>query len=171
MIDAPPLVEHGIFTENSNIRAHVSPTAREIFVFKTADMVKEITENKYVIRPAFQNGVNGKTADGYLVPWKPLLFIRTVQGAKTQWWQNFAETDSLTVKGQKAVKLVSYAIKAGRFPLWANPEEVKDIKIDIAGTDITVSGKWKIQVKCDYNAGITGNLYIQFEECNPLKNY
>ena len=36
---------------------------------------------------------------------------------------------------------------------------------------IVVNGKWRIQVKCDYDAGPggTGNLFLQTAECNPLK--
>ncbi len=47
--------------------------------------------------------------------------------------------------------------------------------MQIRGVDIVVRGQWRIQVKCDYDAGRgkdgsgTGNLFLQVAERNPLK--
>jgi len=170
VIVAPELQPHGIRNEDSYIRAHVSPTARKILVFRTADMLANINQNNYRTASAGQNGVLGITARGYLVPWRGLPFIRCIE-SKKPWWNNFADSQPEGQKGKRAVDVVVMAMTAGKFPFWVEPHIVTDVNIDIKGTDLTVEGTWRIQVKCDFNAGITGNLFIQFEECNPMKRY
>lgn len=169
------LLPYGIFEEDSDFRAHVAPKARCIYVFQTKDMIEDITKNEYERRPARQNGCDKITAEGFIVPYdRP--YIRPVMWVSKPWWERFCINDDTTTKGSKAVEVVMELMQIGRFPFWVMPEKVTDIKIDISGRDITVAGRWKTQVKCDFTAGpreqgCTGNLFVQFAECNPLKKY
>ena len=169
------LYEYGIFQEDSHFRAHVAPKARIIYTFITKDIIQNLKQNTYPKKPAKQDGVNYATAEGYIVPCD-LNFIRPVFWHSTDWWSVFNESDSTTEKGLKAVNVVKMLMRTGRFPFWVIPEIVGDVKMDISGTDIIVSGIWKTQVKCDFPAGpkekkCTGNLFIQTHELNPLKRY
>lgn len=169
------LVRYGIFEENSDVRAHVGPIARCVYVYKTREMIEDITNNEYKIVPARQEGVDVVTAEGFLVPFdRP--FIRPIRWHSTPWWEVFCITESTTKKGRKAVNVVKEIMRNGRFPFWVIPTEA-DISLDVNGTDIIVSGRWKTQVKCDFTAGprklkgCSGNLYVQIAECNPKKRY
>lgn len=169
------LYEYGIFQENSHFRTHVAPKARTIYAYRTDEMIRHLKQNICVKKSATQKGVNYVTAEGYLVPCD-LDFIRPIYWHSQEWWSVFSEGDSTTEKGLKAVNVVKELMRAGRFPFWVVPEGVSDVKMDIFGTDIIVSGIWKTQVKCDFPAGpkdkkCTGNLFIQTHELNPLKRY
>lgn len=170
---APSLVEHGIQTENSDIRCHVAPGTRNIFVFQTAPallLLDGIPPSR--VRTASQPGVRGITARGAVVPWEDIPGIRRIQWRTVEWWTWFHKDQSTSEKGRHAVEVVQHLLGAGRFPLWCGDvDESRDRTIQIAGTDIVVNGKWRIQVKCDYDAGPggTGNLFLQTAECNPLK--
>jgi hypothetical protein len=170
------LVGYGIFEEQSDIRAHVSPQTKSVYVFKTAVILSLIQKNKYRNAPAYQPGFSYATANGLLVPVEDVPDIRCIKWHSFHWWEEFSETDTTTEKGKKAVWVVRQIMKHGRFPLWFDGEEVSDIKIDIEGTDVIVYGKWRIQVKCDWKAGTkkmggSGNLFIQTHEINPGKLY
>lgn len=173
------LVDHGIQTEESDIRVHVAPATRSVIVFKTAEALRAISSNRYPLVTARQVGFDGITAEGYLVPWKDISdHIRLTQKDfyGNYWWKKFDQAMGTPAKGQTAVDFVLEMLNKGRFPLWADSQAVKDIEIDKAGTDILVRGVWRIQVKCDFRAGPsvvggTGNLFIQVAECNPLRRY
>lgn len=171
------LFDYGIHNEASNIRAHVAPASTTLFVFPTICAV-QIMKN-YPKVPAFQQGVEGATAVGYLVPPKAIPYIRCLQ-IGTNRLDGFVPNLSTTEKGDRAVKVVNDFLMGGRFPLWLEGAFVTDKEIQITGTDIVVQGKWKIEVKCDYwastekgepIAGCTGNLYLQILERNPLKKH
>lgn len=170
------LIEHGIYNEESDIRAHVSPTTKSIFVFRTPEMINLLFENNYKEAPATQQGTDEITANGLLVPVDDIPDLRILKYNSFEWWKDFSKKMSTSERGKQAVVVVNRIIKIGRFPLWCDPIIIEDVKIDISGTDMLVVGKWKIQVKCDYDAGYkkdggTGNLYIQTHERNPFKNY
>lgn len=166
------LFDYGIFQENSHIRAHVSVVSRCVYVFKTAAALDAIATGKYSQRPAYQAGVNGATAMGYVVPVSEIDDIRQVLWHQAAWWESFSPELSTTKKGALAVRVVRRTLEKGLFPLWLDvPLSETSKELDIQGTDILINGVWRIQVKCDYNAGKegTGNLYIQTAERNPLK--
>ncbi len=170
------LIDYGILEERSDIRAHVSPQTRRFYVFRTASMVELISREKYVPKPAYQTGYDSPTAMGYLVPVEDIPDLRVLQWRSTSWWLNFKESDSTSKKGAMAVWVVRELMRLGRFPLWFDGEEITDMRIDIQGTDIIVAGKWRVQVKCDWKAGVrkdggSGNLYIQIQEANPFRLY
>ena len=181
---APSLVDHGIQTEDSDIRCHVAPGTQNIFVFQTAaaqafiakciasrDDDRSALSFLLPIRHAGQRGVRGVTAQGYAVPWDLIPGIRRLEWRTIDWWTWFSPDQSPSEKGHHAVSVVQHLLQDGRFPLWCHPpSESTHPATQIAGTDLDVRGRWRIQVKCDYNAGPggTGNVFLQVAECNPL---
>lgn len=163
------LHEYGITEEQSDIRAHVSD--RVVYVFQTHKMLEILKQNKYPSREAFQPGHNEATARGYLVPHKEVAEVRVLKYTSWPWWSYYSEKWDTSRKGRWAVVCVTDLLKIGRFPLWIEAEQTKDIQLDINGTDILAAAKVHIQVKCDYPAVKTGNLYIQTHEQNPLNRY
>lgn len=172
------LVDYGIQNEASDLRAHVCVLARKVYVFRTSDALsvldRGIQTGRYNRRFATQPGVNFATASGYAVPVGDLRVI-PVSAIRAIEAQGFSERDSTSVKGQKAVNVVTQLLRAGWFPLLAvRPDEVSDYDLQVSGVDVLVSGRWHIQVKCDYKggegaAGCTGRLFLQTQECNPLR--
>jgi len=175
------LHEYGIQTEQSDLRAHVCPLVRRVYVYPTAEGRRALEAGGRRARPAYQPGVVGPTAMGYCVP--PFAIRRCVAvEVRAQAWEAvaFSETDDTSAKGQKAVRFVAEMIRAGVFPL---PYAVGQLDADparamqIRGDDIIVdlgATRVHIQVKCDYRGGDvtlggTGNLYLQVAERNPLR--
>lgn len=113
---------------------------------------------------------------GYCVPIKEIPHLRALKIHPDR-LIGFTKDLPTTIKGNRAVEIVSAYLKAGRFPLWLEGEFVTDKEIQITGTDMKVRGQWKIEVKCDFDAGYsddvppkgTGNLYLQIAERNPFK--
>lgn len=167
------LYEHGIQTENSDIRAHVAPGTRAIYVFRTQYALDLIASGRYPIKVASQPGVEGITGRGYIVPWHDITDIRRLRFHSVPWWEKFSDTQSTSEKGKLAVDVVSCLLQRGLFPLWciAPSDDTEDVSMQIKGTDIVQFGKWRIQGKCDYYAGEggTGNLFLQIAERNPMK--
>lgn len=173
----PELHYYGIIQENSNIRAHVGPVAKCVYVYKTSDMVRAILAKEYHKLPAYQKNFEGVTGYGPVVPLSELNFVIPVMWRSVCWWDNFKEDADTGSKGREAVNVVAQLMRMGRFPFFVIPQEVTDIIMDIKGTDIIVSGKWRIQVKCDWKAGpkevagCSGNLFVQTHERNPMSIY
>ena len=170
------LVDYGIFTEQSDIRVHVGPKAQTVYVYRTSAMCEfvELNKYKYETKTASQPGYSQPTALGYCIPITDIPFIRKLN-FKSYNWQSFPPvTASTSEKGAAAVNVVCELLRMGRFPLWVDNATESDSKtIQISGTDIIVTGKHRIQVKCDYPAapreqGGSGNLYIQIKERNPF---
>ena len=170
------LADYGIFTEQSDIRAHVGPKAKTVYVYQTAAMREfvELNQYKYATKPAYQPGYSQPTASGYCVPISDAPFIRRLRFESYDWDKFPAVSASTSEKGAAAVRVICELLRIGRFPLWVGgAQESNDPSIQISGTDIVVIGKHKIQVKCDYLAGpkesgCSGNLYIQIKERNPF---
>lgn len=161
--------KYGIAEEDSDIRAHVSDAVA--FVFQTAIIKRLVSENKYKEKVAYQKGYNKPTARGLLVPITSVPNLRKIPFASWARVGEYNKTMSTTEKGEWAVSLVIDLLKCGRFPIWIKAEQTQDRTVDIQGTDILLFMGRKIQVKCDYPAKATGNLYIQTHEINPLKQY
>lgn len=168
------LVAYGIQNEQSDVRAHVSVVKRCIYVFRTEAGQKAIQRPGVRKAPARQAGFSGVTAEGYLVPPNQIQDCREVKFFPE--WEGWAwlvdrKTQlNTSEKGKYAVDIVSTALRGGLIPLWHNAEECKQIDLQISGTDIIVSNRCRIQVKCDWTAG-SPNLYLQTAECNPLGMY
>lgn len=163
------LYEYGILAEKSDIRAHVSVCNHFVYVFKTSAGVKAVQNGSYRVAEAYQPGVNGPTAQGWLVPIKDIEDLRELN-FKSFNWSIFKDNASTTEKGICAVNCVVELLRLGRMPIWIDgAKETEDRALQIAGTDVLVFCNKRIQVKCDWNAGKTGNLFLQKSERNPLK--
>lgn len=174
----PALIEHGIQTERADIRCHVAPGTRLIFVFRTAPLLA-LDLTKYPEGWAGQPGVEYRTAKGYKVPIGDIPDLRTIRTRKTPWWEAFDEAQLPQEKGRLAVSIATRLLRAGLFPLWHGyAQDSQRLEVQKNGTDILLYGMWRIQVKCDFWAGPkgaygrgTGNLFLQTAELNPLKRY
>jgi len=169
------LFESGIHTENSDIRAHVSVVNRKVYVFQTKHGVDALNNAPGRIVPAHQDGVEGPTAKGKLVPWEEIKGIRMLRFNAWPRWGEFSKKMSTSQRGNLAVACVIDLMKIGRFPLWLDAVEDQRENIQIKGTDIMVFCRKKIQVKCDWECGEkppgSGNIFLQIAERNPLKRY
>lgn len=170
------LYPYGIQTEQSDIRAHVAVLARRILVFQTTEMLKLIEQKFYRNTFAFQDGINQPTAQGYLVSIKDIPDLRILNFQSYDWDSFPTRMADTSSKGKAAVVVVCELLRLGRFPLWIEAEEETDSAFQIKGTDIIITTKKLIQVKCDYCAGekswasgCSGNLFIQTAESNPFK--
>lgn len=170
----PALYDYGIHIEKSDIRCHVAPGTRLIFVFRT-ELILPLLTDHYRQANAHQPGIDYPTGRGYLVPWREIPDVRRIQWNAVYWWERFDRKQSTSEKGKHAVWVASELLRIGRFPLWIWGAESERSGLQIKGTDILLWGKWGIQVKCDYDAGTgtdgsgTGNLFLQTAELNPLK--
>jgi len=169
----PTLFEYGIQTEASDIRAHVSVVNRSIYVFRTSEGVRAIEKHKPELRPAYQEGVAGKTADGWLVRPEWIEDLRLLRFESWPLWEEFNPGLPTTEKGRLAVECVLAAMKLGRFPFWIDATESDRENVQRKGTDVLVFCRKRVQVKCDFNGGArpagTGNLFFQKAERNPLR--
>lgn len=169
----PVLFEYGIHTENSDVRAHVSVVNKTIYVFQTRHGVEAVRTGKWPVRPAYQDGVTGATAEGWLVPVEAIDDLRRVKFYSWEGWTQFRPTLPTSRKGTLAVLCCIAAMKRGRFPFWLDAAEDQRENIQQLGTDILVFCRKRIQVKCDFTGGDrpngSGNLYLQRAERNPLK--
>lgn len=177
------LIDYGIQNENSHIRAHVCPIVRRVYVYPTACGMATIGSGDYPKVGGHQPGVNFITSEGYLVPPFDIQRCAAISINDGVWDAlAFAETDSTSVKGRKAVRLVVGMLKHGLFPFPALAEEITDEDLQISGADILIKAGVVakegtiIQVKCDLKGGEaelggTGNLFLQVSECNPFSNH
>lgn len=167
----PELFDYGIQVENSDIRAHVSPKNKIVYVFETRRGKEAIEKYSPPMRKAFQPGVDFPTADGWLVKPEWIEDIRVLKFQSWPRWVEYNDDWTTTQKGNFAVDCVLSILKIGRFPIWINAEEDDREKIQLKGTDIVLYANKRIQVKCDSPAAITGNLYLQKAERNPHKRH
>ena len=172
------LVEYGIQTEDSDLRAHVCVNAGIVYVFPTKLSVPLVTTGKYRSVPviSYIDGREIITARGYTVPVEDIPQVIPANAKYFIDKARFSPDDSTSAKGDKAVAVVRSMLRLGWFPLPCNPEIIDDISMQLDGLDIIVSGKHRIQVKCDYRGGsparypdVTGNLFLQVSECNPSR--
>jgi hypothetical protein len=163
------LINYGIQDEQSDWRIHISVCNNTAYIFQTKDGKREVENGRYRLRPVFQRGI--KTAMGAAVPignipgilkiFIPYSILRQV---------GFAPEDGTSEKGKKAAQVVVEMLKLGLLPFFGSFKEITDTGLQIRGTDIQV-GAVRIQVKCDWNAGNTGNIYLQTQECNPFHKH
>lgn len=168
------LIQHGIQTEDSDIRAHVSVSDNSVYVFSTKKAVDVISRNKFKETPVYSDvkGSNIQTATGYLVPVK-ILKPRIIRAQEIIAGAGFVAGgySSTSDKGKKAQNVICELLKRGLFPLPTNPLVVNNVDMQKSGFDLIVKGRWKIEVKCDWRIGDTGNIFLQIAECNPLGQY
>lgn len=169
------LVEYGIHTEASDVRAHVSVVNKTIYVFQTPYGVEAIRRYGPEIRAASQDDVDGVTAEGWIVRIEWIEDLRRLKFYSWDGWSEFDLTRTTTEKGQLAVRCVLAIMRCGRFPFWVHATEDERKDIQVSGADIVVSCGARVQVKCDYRGGDkplgTGNLFLQKSERNPLRRH
>jgi hypothetical protein len=166
------LFEYGIQTEKSDVRAHVSVVNRTIYAFRTAAGLAAVKKYNPPIKTATQPGVEGVTAEGWILKVSQIPGLRSVCGDKWKHWSEFDENMTTTQKGALAVRCVCDCMAAGKFPFWIIATEEERASIQVKGTDIVVFCKTFVQVKCDWRSGPppgTGNLFLQKAERNPLR--
>jgi hypothetical protein len=165
------LFEHGIQTEHSDIRAHVSASDQTVYVFRTIDGLRAIESHDPPLRGARQEGVAGPTAEGWLVSTDWISDLRRLKFWSWSKWSRFESARTTSAKGDLAVECVLELLAAGRFPLWIEAHEDQREDVQRKGADIVLFARKKIQVKCDMRVGETGNLFLQKAERNPLKRH
>jgi len=169
MNDIADLFEYGIHTEQSDVRAHVSVCNKTLYIFPTKNGVAAIEKHCPPLADAGQNGVKGRTANGWLTKIEWIEDIRKLTFASWDGWDRFKPDLSTSEKGKLAVECVIQLMKIGRFPFWLDATEDERENIQVSGTDILIFCRKKVQVKCDWRIGETGNLFLQRAERNPLK--
>ena len=173
------LVDYGIQTEDSDIRVHVCPRARRVYVYPTACGLAAIATGKYRAVKGYQKGFGFPTATGYPIPPFDIPRCSSITIRNCAWEEMaFQDEDTTTAKGEKAQRLTLGMLRAGLLPIPALGEEIDEKDIQIKGQDIIIRNgaitnkDIRIQVKCDYPGGEkelggTGNLFLQVQECNP----
>jgi hypothetical protein len=174
------LVDYGIHTEQSDVRVHVCPAVRRVYVYPTASGVAVVMTGNYPLRQAYQPGWPEPTAEGYLVPPEDIPNCVELKFRDLAWDAlAFDRAESTTNKGDKAVRLVKSMLKHGLLPLPSGSRVVEEKDMQVEGTDILVHANQlrerdvRIQVKCDFYGGRrelggTGNLFLQVRERNPF---
>jgi hypothetical protein len=165
------LISYGIQSEESDMRAHVSVSNATVYLFPTYCGVKAIQSRpQNTARPAYTGQTI--TAMGYAVPIKEIQQLKPIPIPQDVFEKaKFTKDDDTSAKGAKAVYVVKEMIKRGLIPVTLKPEEVTDENMQIKGTDILITAVCKLQVKCDWRAGQTGNVYLQIAERNISKAY
>jgi len=168
------LIESGIRTERSHIRAHVCPRIRRVYVFKTSLGIQAIDSGSYPLKAVRTGEI--VTAMGYLVP-PHVLGCSVIDIPEDVFYEaDFDWKDNTSEKGRKATFVIKRLIEQGLFPMRFTVQEINERMMQISGIDVTMQDNMKIQVKMDYNGGDkrlggTGNLYLQTAECNPYRRY
>lgn len=168
------MFEFGILNEESDYRVHICFKEGCAYLFRTESGRRACQSGLFKKRQAFQQGVAGATAVGYIVPPTQIEGCKRVQ-VPTAIIQDVkcVETDSTSAKGNKAVECVKRMFLLGLLPISIDTKFIEEKDLQIKGVDIVVIAKTKIEVKCDFNGGLkgTGNLFLQIAERNPLKAY
>ena len=167
------LVQYGIQTERSDLRAHVCVTAKALYVYPTEAGIACVNNDKYrevEVPTGAYITARGRLVppteieDCMLVPIPDALMARI----------DIQRTDKPTVKGRKATEIVATLMRWGFFPTSLVPQIVTATGLQYEGVDIVATANFRIQVKCDYDGGgtrphCTGNLFLQTAECNPYR--
>lgn len=178
MVGEMNLVDHGIQNEDSDFRVHICFTAKQAYVFQTAQAAGVM--KSYRIVEAFQ-WVNGKkmvTSRGHIVPpgaipgceWIAIPHDIILGAAMPS-----RSSNDTSQKGRAAESITQAMLSRGLLPLPQLTEIVSNKDLQISGLDIMLKPV-KIQIKCDYRGGHkefggTGNLYLEVAERNPHKKF
>ena len=170
------LVDYGIQTEESDIRAHVAVYAHKVYVYRT-EQGRAVLEGHLIYRlvPVYTGRV--KTAEGYLVPPSDIDGCRGYTIPDDVFSMSgigqLPERGHQGEKGRAAVYIVNQMLQGGLIPVPMTVTEIDDKAMQIQGVDVYTQANVNIQIKCDYRAGkgahprCTGNLFLQVRECNP----
>jgi len=122
------LIKYGIEEEQSDLRVHVCPLVRVIYVYSTVKGIEAISKDKFKEVSVFTKGI--KTAKGYLVPPDKIHSCKGYN-IKDKFWNKhkFYETDDHGEKGKKAQSLVAELLHRGELPLPFDPRIIKNVKM------------------------------------------
>lgn len=165
------IVEHGIQTEDSDYRIHVSFAVGNAYFFSTAAGAQAVADGLGKSFEASQPGVNFVTGKGRKVPWYLIEGCEEIS-IPSNWLKEIScrRDDYPSVKGRKAVKIAQWLLMKGKVPVPLASEHIEAKQIQVRGRDLIVTSEWAIEVKCDYWGGRYG-LALQTHECNPLQRY
>lgn len=169
------LVRYGIFDEKAEVRGHVSPTTKHIYVFLPERAREAIEKKEYAKKPAFTGRL--VTAKGYCIPPEDIKGCKAYPIPEDLLKEaNFSKKDTTSEKGRKAEMIGEEMLRRGIIPAIITVNTCTDVNKQIDGVDATITVKCTYQFKCDYDAGPkmyggSGNLYIQTEECNPFNQH
>ena len=176
------LHEYGIQNEKSDMRIHVCPRVRRVYVYPTSAGRESLKKGIHTL--GYQHQINFPTAEGLRVrPFDIAGFLEIKLPDEAIWDEiNFSKSDGTSQKGRKAVKVVLYMAEKKLPPFVSNSkiEVIRDGLNQRDGVDIIAEsskgGRMRIQVKCDFDGGRrslggTGYLYLQTHECNPLSKH
>lgn len=170
-INFPDQYQHGTQDEKSDIRIHVCPQAHKMYVFKTADAVRALAENK-TRKKAFQDGVTYATGDGLPINPLDIAGVRIVLVYPHDVVKFDAAWDT-SRRGRFGEELVMRYLREGRIPLPFSGDIQTNPTVQKDGKDIIVQGTFRVQVKCESYGGIgygaSGHVYLQTSELNPLR--
>lgn len=172
------MIDHGILTEESTMRVHLSTRTGFIYAYPTA-AAREMAESGRWF--AFDKTVGDmgeeSTGAGFVVP---LWGVPSLHAAR--WKKLCADHERVlaltqSAKGAYAVEKVVLLIEAGYLGFLGRRIEriVTDKATQIRGVDVITDKEW-LEVKYDEPAGPgayggSGKLFIQYAERNPHKSH
>ena len=151
-----------------------------LFVFRKQEAIK-VMENFSLVN-AYQPGHDGATATGYLVP--PIYIAGLISvpvdpvdiAPMKEYW-------STSQKGDWTVSTVERMIRRGQIPGFLSERTIRyelDAKAQQKGSGDIIYEGGNIEIKADWRAsffrntpvrGCSGYLFVQFQECNPLRRF
>jgi len=169
------LVHYGIqnWVENCDLMFHVAVVTKRVFRYEPKRAEKAMLSGKFLQVPVKTGNI--VTAKGYIIPPSAIEgCIGIVIPHPIFHRASFNKTDNTTAKGKKAEQVVYEMIRGGYLSLNLSVITVTDVGLQLDGLDLIPRQAENPQVKCDWKAGPrelggTGNLFIQTDECNPLK--
>lgn len=171
-MSSPALADHGILTEKSDIRAHVSVVNKTVYVFLTKNGVYAIEHYNLKKVVSSQEGVKGDTSEGYLCPINKMDGLQTYPFPEWAEWSKMEATNNTSKLGELAEECVLELINLGFVPFRVCAIRNNQIDTQITGMDIIIHLNYpNVQVKCDKRVGETKNLYLETKERNPKKCY
>jgi len=165
------LLKHGIQTEDSDFRIHVSFGTGKAYLFRTSDGRQALERGLGKPFRASQPGVDFVTGVGRKIPWESINGCIEID-IPQHWLDevNCLRDDMPSEKGIKAVTIARWLLMKGKVPLPLATQYIEEKHIQIQGRDLIVTSTWAIEVKCDYWGGQNG-LALQTHECNPLRRF
>lgn len=170
-INGTRLYPHGIQKEESEFRLHIGiEVVPKAFLFQTKSAIRQFNSEPYssIVLP---------TAIGYLIPWKHIDGCQDIRiPPELIEKYDFRESDGLAEKGEKAEGVGAEMVNQQLFDFekYTCPspviESVTNRDDQIKGIDLRLKPIDRcFEIKCDWPATRTGNLFIQTHERNPDK--
>lgn len=169
------LVEHGIQTEESDYRLHISFFTGTAYIFPTKCGREAVLSGLGEKFEASQKGTNKTTGKGRKINWKLIKDCKEIK-IPDGWLENVGykkETffhKSTSEKGRAAEQISEMLLRGGHVPLPLESKFITNKDIQKRGKDFVVKARICIESKCDSWGGHTG-LRLQTAEINPFKRF